>query len=249
MRRALRTVRGVAGVVVTVLLVATVVGLAGLFWLVRQEDWLFQAVATGSMEPTIPTGSVILSRPVAPEAIEPGDVIVFAAPNGATVAGGEDGMFDSTEQMLVTHRVVAVTSDDGTSDGGIAFRTKGDGNEDEDPWLVTPDMLRARYVAHVPVLGTVVSRPDLRRWLYLAVAAAGVVVIVAEGRSVVRELRARPDDAAGGVPDEAPDDDAAGGVPDEVPDGVLTDARTGAPDDMPVSQVLAAPISPSVWDS
>lgn len=48
MRKVVRTVRQVAGVVVTVLLVATLVSLAGLFWLVRQEGWLFQSVATGS---------------------------------------------------------------------------------------------------------------------------------------------------------------------------------------------------------
>lgn len=192
MRKVLRDVRRVAAVVVTGLLVTTLVALAGMFWLVQQEGWLFQSVATGSMEPTIPTGSVILSRPVDAEDIRVGDIIVFASPTGATVTGGDDGVFASEGEMLVTHRVVSIERGD-----GLAFRTKGDGNEAEDPWLVTPEMVRAKSLGHVPVLGTVVSRPDLRRWLYLAVAAAGVVVIVAEARSMVRELRKRPDSDAG----------------------------------------------------
>ena len=64
--------------------------------------------------------------------------------------------------------------------------------------------MRARFLGHVPVLGTVVSRPDLRRWLYLAVAAAGAVVIVAEARSMVRELR-KPPDADVGTADSDPE--------------------------------------------
>lgn len=223
MLTALRTARRVAGAVVATLLVATVVGLAGLFWLVRQDGWLVQSVATGSMEPTIPTGSVILSRPVAPEDIEVGDVIVFASPTGATVAAGPDKAFESEGQMLITHRVVRIETS-----GGLAFRTKGDGNDAEDPWMVTPEMLRARYVGHLPMLGGVVSRPDLRRWLYVAVAVAGVVVIVAEGRSMARELRTTP----GSEPDAAPDLE-----PDPEPEG--------APDD----QTVAPSASGAVWDS
>lgn len=219
----LRTARKVAGVIVAALLVATVVGLAGLFWLVRQDGWLVQSVATGSMEPTIPTGSVILSRPVAPEEIEVGDVIVFASPTGATVAAGGDGAFESDGQMLITHRVVGVETD-----GGLAFRTKGDGNDAEDPWMVTPEMLRARYVGHVPVLGGIVSHPDLRRWLYLAVAAAGVVVIVAEGRSMARELRKTPGSDLDAGPDPEPDIE---------------------PEDAPDDQALAASASGATCDS
>lgn len=186
-------VRRAAGIVVTTILVVVVVGLAVLFWLVQRDGWLVQSVATGSMQPTIPTGSVILSRPVPPDALEVGDVIVFASPTGATVAGGDDGAFATDGEMLITHRVVEIVQ---TEDGGPAFRTKGDGNAAEDPWTVAPAQVRARYVAHVPWLGTVVSRPDLRRWLYLAVAAAGCVVIVQEGRAMTAGLRQRRADGA-----------------------------------------------------
>lgn len=164
---------------------------------------------------------MILSRPVAAEAVEVGDVIVFASPTGATVAAGDDGIFESTEQMLITHRVVSIDSEN-----GIAFRTKGDGNEAEDPWLVTPEMLRARYLGHLPVLGTVVSHPDLRRWLYLAIAAAGMVVLVAEVRSMLREMRKPPDDEAAADADADPDAEA-GADPDEP--AVVASADVGSP--------------------
>lgn len=192
----LATVRRVAGVVVTTLLVALLLGIAALFWLVRQEGWLIQTVATGSMEPTIPTGSVIVSRPVDPGDVRLGDVLVFRSPSGALVSGGDDGVFQATEAMLITHRVVGVEPDGDE----VAFRTRGDGIAEADPWLVTPDLVRARYVAHVPAIGSVLAEPGFRRGAYLAMAAAGLVVGVAAARTLVRELRAAH---AGAATDDA----------------------------------------------
>ncbi|GEN79046.1 signal peptidase I [Actinotalea fermentans] len=193
-----RFVRRAGATVVTVLLVTALAGLACLFWLVRHDGWLVQTVATGSMEPTVPTGSVIVSRPVDPGDIEVGDVIVFRSPSGATVSAGADGVFEATEAMLITHRVVAVRG----SGPDLSFRTKGDGNANEDPWSVGADLVRARYVAHVPRIGALLASPDTRRWLFLGVAAIGCVVIVTEGRSVARELRSRREH-----PEAAPGDE------------------------------------------
>lgn len=179
--------RRIGGVLLATALVMLVLALAMLVWLVRAQGWLVQTVATGSMEPTVPTGSVIVSRPVDPADVRVGDVIVFRSPTGATVSGGADGVFEATESMLITHRVVAV---EGSGDD-LAFRTKGDGNEERDPWQVTPSMLQARYVAHVPGVGAFLAIPGMRRWVFLGVAAIGCVVIVSESRSLVRELRTR----------------------------------------------------------
>lgn len=183
-------VRRVAGVMLVCVLVGTVLLLATLFWLVRTQGWLVQTVATGSMEPSVPTGSVIVSRPVDPHDIRTGDVIVFRSPTGATVTGGADGVFQATDAMLITHRVVDVRGDADEP----TFRTKGDGNADEDPWDLTGDMVQARYVTHVPRIGALLAEPDMRRWLLLGVAALGCVVIVSETRGLARELRSRRDD-------------------------------------------------------
>ncbi len=71
---------------------------------------------------------MIVSRPVDPGDIEVGDVIVFRSPSGATVSAGADGVFEATEAMLITHRVVAVRG----SGPDLSFRTKGDGNANEE---------------------------------------------------------------------------------------------------------------------
>lgn len=181
------TVRHVTGVMLVCALLATVLGLAAVFYLVRAHGWLVQTVATGSMEPSVPSGSVIVSRPVDPLEVDVGDVIVFWSPTGATVSGGSDGAFQTTESTLITHRVVSIHGDGAER----TFRTKGDGNEEEDPWRLTGDMVRARYVAHVPAVGAYLADGGLRRSLYLAVAALGCLIIVSESRSFVRELDTR----------------------------------------------------------
>lgn len=121
------TVRHVTGVMLVCALLATVLGLAAVFYLVRAHGWLVQTVATGSMEPSVPSGSVIVSRPVDPLEVDVGDVIVFWSPTGATVSGGSDGAFQTTESTLITHRVVSIHGDGAER----TFRTKGDGNEEE----------------------------------------------------------------------------------------------------------------------
>ena len=76
-------------------------------------------VATGSMEPELPVGALIVTRKTDPEAIREGDVITFysrdPALNGATN----------------THRVVGIEENGGQR----IFHTKGDANPVEDAYV------------------------------------------------------------------------------------------------------------------
>ena len=68
------------------------------------------AIVSDSMEPTIPTGSMIVdSKPENPADIKKGTVITFKYNNGS-------------ETVLITHRVVALE----TKDGVTRYITKGD---------------------------------------------------------------------------------------------------------------------------
>ena len=73
-------------------------------------------VLTGSMRPTAPPGSLVISTPEAATDVRVGQVITFKAPI--------DG------NPIVTHRVIEVVS------GGPhpIFRTQGDANPAPDPW-------------------------------------------------------------------------------------------------------------------
>jgi signal peptidase len=112
-------------------------------------------VRSGSMSPTIPTGSLVFyrSRPAAKVRI--GDVIVFTRPGQA----GE----------RVTHRVYEV----GTSPSGRYFVTKGDANAVPDDWQVPA--VGTGWVAafHVPYVGYAIAglESSLGRLLLLLVPA------------------------------------------------------------------------------
>jgi signal peptidase I len=90
-------------------------------------------VRGGSMEPSIPLGSMIAVAPVDPGAVAVGDVVTIRADNG----------------IVLTHRVLAVE----TQDGAPTFRLKGDANADADPTLVPARALVGRLELTVPLAG------------------------------------------------------------------------------------------------
>lgn len=98
------------------------------------------AVLTGSMAPYAPSGSAVLSVAAPTSELRPGDVVTLRAP------APWDG--------VVTHRVVRAEA----RDGGVVLTTKGDRNEDVDPWQATVRDPRVhRVVLVVPHLGTAVA--------------------------------------------------------------------------------------------
>ncbi len=116
----MRAVRMVRRVGAAALLVAALLGLA-LGVAVRADVVRVSRVLTGSMDPTIPPGSVVVSRPVQPEKVGRGDVVVFLPPPPFGTGG-----------TPVVHRVVDVQR----KDGDVLLRTKGDANAAEDPWTL-----------------------------------------------------------------------------------------------------------------
>jgi signal peptidase I len=96
------------------------------------------AVETGSMAPTMPTGSLLLERQVPVADLEPGMVLTFYPP--------------TEEQRLVTHRVVSVDR----TRGGTIVETRGDANPAVDPWQAELLGEQAWVVtASLPVAGRV----------------------------------------------------------------------------------------------
>lgn len=120
-------------------------------------------VYSGSMEPTIHTGAVIVVLPVSARDVRVGDVITFQKPSGAA--------------ELVTHRVVAI---EGTG-ADRSFITKGDANAASDGWRVPATGNGYRYWFGIPGVGFALAwiQSPLGRILFLlipAVALAGITL-------------------------------------------------------------------------
>jgi signal peptidase I len=99
--------------------------------------WLglhLEAVASGSMEPSIRTGSLLYVKPASFEELSVGDIITYYIEDGST---------------KVTHRVVEKLEE------AEAFRTKGDANPCEDSWEVPYDAVEGTVLCAIPWIGYV----------------------------------------------------------------------------------------------
>ena len=167
---------------ILVLMVAIVFG----FWygsqLVLNTEYPALAVASGSMcmiqhmncdglsHPfghTLHVGDLIIIQGVAPEEINAapypeGDIIVFRNPRAG--------------EGLIVHR--AVRTDPVGEDGVIFFRTKGDGNTQEDSTPVRQDYVVGKVVLRVPWIGHIalLMRDSLGVFIILLLLAILVIV-------------------------------------------------------------------------
>lgn len=100
-------------------------------------DYRSLAVVSGSMEPTLPYGSMVVVRPQAQ--YEPGDIVTFRSTG-------------SGEVKRFTHRIVSI-------DGDLA-ETKGDANNSIDPEPVALSRAEGKVILTVPYAGYLVMAFD-----------------------------------------------------------------------------------------
>ena len=117
------------------------------------------AITSGSMEPGIPTGSLVCAKSADPAAVSSGEVIVFRA--------------GAASSSVVTHRVVENQSEHSQ------LITKGDANQAEDREPVAYARFIGKVVAVFPGLGPLalfLSSPS-GKFIMLALLAAAALLM------------------------------------------------------------------------
>jgi signal peptidase len=115
--------------------IITTVAAVGIIWFtVGLFPFQPALVGSGSMEPKMYPGDVVIIAKVSAENIETGDVIQFRVPDGVTVM----------------HRVIETQETEG---GDKVFITKGDANDEPDLEPVIPDNVVGRAVMTIPKIG------------------------------------------------------------------------------------------------
>lgn len=110
----------------------------------RRLPFRCYVVLSESMEPTIPTFSLVLVRQLpadAPLALEPEQIITFRADRFG-------------EEITETHRFSHTEWDDAS--GQLVYRTHPDATTDLDRYKTPREKIVGTYVAHIPFLGKVV---------------------------------------------------------------------------------------------
>ena len=158
-------------IVATLLLVGAFTLVAALVVLQVTTDTSSFVVLSGSMEPRLQPGDLIVLRPVAPAAIEPGDIITYHA-----------GQHGAAGRELITHRVVETTREA----GDFVFRTQGDANPTVDPTPVDQSQVVGRLWISLPQVGhalLIAQRPLAQ---LLGVVVPGVGLIAGGSRTLYR---------------------------------------------------------------
>ena len=114
-------------------------------------------VKSGSMEPAIMTGSIVIIKPE--EAYHVGDIITFG--------------LDTKTQIPTTHRIVAIS--DASSP---IYTTKGDANDANDPSNTRQSDIHGKVITAVPYLGFLLdfARKPLGFGLLVGVPAALIIL-------------------------------------------------------------------------
>jgi len=162
---ALRVLNGA----VTAALVGATLVVAAVWLVPRITGTTSLTVLTGSMDPSIPPGSLVYVRPTDPRGVEVGDIITFQAREG---------------EALITHRVTEVI--DSPSDG-LSFRTKGDANEADDPWTTSAGRVVGEVAFRVPYVGRLSQYAKTPRGSLLVIGVPFLLFVGGNVRTLVRE--------------------------------------------------------------
>jgi signal peptidase len=150
-----------------------IVGVAGLFlfpMLPIEHNIELRIVQSGSMEPSIMTGSLVMVQPRA--AYQVGDVITFNS-RSATVP--------------TTHRIV----DSYVEAGQTMFITKGDANEEADAEPVARSEVKGLVQFAVPRLGYILEFTRQPLGFGLLIVLPAFLIILSEIEKIWRELRGK----------------------------------------------------------
>ena len=150
-----------SGLIILILLMVAAVGT----YLAPHFGWRVDAVISGSMEPELKIGSLVVARPIEPESIVPGDIITF--------------YLQGTSDTAVTHRVINVKHN-----SPLNFETRGDANEQPDPFIVPARDLLGKICLHVPYLDYVTEFLKTPYGYILGLAIPTAIVIAVYIRSV-----------------------------------------------------------------
>lgn len=126
-------------------------------------------VLSGSMEPAIKTGSIVVIKPE--DNYEIGDIITFGK--------------DTKKDIPTTHRIIKMRA----SSGEILYRTKGDANGDPDGRETNKKSVIGKVLFSIPYLGYILDFAKKPLGFMLLVGIPAGIIIIDEIKKIWMEVR------------------------------------------------------------
>ena len=131
-------------------------------------NFQIKVVKSGSMEPAIKTGSIVVIR--SESVYKVGDIITFGT--------------DSKTQIPTTHRIVAISTD-----ANPVYTTKGDANDAPDPVATHLSDIHGKVLWSAPYLGYILAFARTTLGFALLVGVPALAIILDEIGKIIREVR------------------------------------------------------------
>ena len=91
-------------------------------------------IISGSMEPSLQIGDIVIVKKVAQNELKQGDIISYRQ-----------------GQSVITHRIAEVID----KGGEVEYKTKGDNNNAEDSGIISYEMIEGKVVKHISQIGKI----------------------------------------------------------------------------------------------
>ena len=124
--------------------------------------WKMLIVSSGSMEPTIHTGSLIVSQYKHPSTLQKNDIITFIPP--------------TKQREFVTHRITQITKTNNLT----TIKTKGDKNHQDDNWVLAGGSVVGKVIFTIPYAGYIFSFTQTKIGIALFILLPTIYLIINE---------------------------------------------------------------------
>ena len=136
--------------------------------------WEVHPILSGSMEPELKVGGVIVTKPENINNIEVNDIITFQV----------------EADYKVTHRVTAIE----LIDGKPWFQTQGDANPEPDQSMVSSvEGIMRKVVLHIPYLGFAATFMQRRLTFILLIGIPSILLVLIFGRDLLKAIKEERD--------------------------------------------------------
>ena len=142
-----------------------------------EGNFQIKIVLSGSMEPDIKIGSVVIVKPV--DRYEVGDVVTFGR--------------DDRDNVPTTHRIIDVR----IVEGETRFVTKGDANDDRDGRELTEKDINGKVLFDIPYMGFILDMAKKPLGFAVLIGIPAVVIVSDEFRKIwieTKKIRSRKED-------------------------------------------------------
>ena len=142
-------------------------------------------VKSGSMEPVIKTGSIVVVKPE--ESYKIGDIVTFKSEKTG------DKNSSITHRIINTETQITVkTNEEGVRElikGEEKFITKGDANNAEDESRLRKDMIIGKVLFSIPYFGYAVAEARKPIGFIVLVIIPSAIIIFDETRKIAKEIK------------------------------------------------------------